>query len=115
MNNCKTAKSQILCTLQISLSNLVVVNSCNNVPVIKNFMSIICKLTWFLNGSNKHKNIMKYILKTRDHKELDFDMLMMMRIYCFNTNDGVFRHCQKLVGHLALILYLGLSSIMAQL
>ena len=37
-------------------------------------MSILCKLTWFPNGSSKQENIMKDILKTEDDKELYFDM-----------------------------------------
>ena len=44
-------------------------------PVINNFMSILCKLIWFLNVSSKQENIMEDILKTEDDKELDFDML----------------------------------------
>ena len=39
--------------------NLVIDNSCENVPVIRNVMAILRKTTSFLNGSSKRKNIMK--------------------------------------------------------
>jgi len=37
--------------------NLVIVNSCQNVPIILNFIAILEKTTWFINGSSKRKNI----------------------------------------------------------
>ena len=59
---------------------------------------------------------MKDILKTGDDKELDFDMLYNdenLFIALLNKKDSAFRKFQKVDGHLVLIVYLGLSSIMA--
>ncbi|XP_056017385.1 52 kDa repressor of the inhibitor of the protein kinase-like [Ostrea edulis] len=55
--------------------NLVIVNSCQNIPVVRNFMAILGKITWFINGSSKRKNIMKSTLDLPAESNLEFDML----------------------------------------
>ena len=50
-------------------------NLVSKVPVMKNFTAILGKITWFLCGSSKRKNIMKDIFKEAGTTDLRFDML----------------------------------------
>ncbi|CAG2185181.1 unnamed protein product [Mytilus edulis] len=43
--------------------SLVVVNSCQSVAVVRNFMAILGKITWFISASSKRKNIIKSVMK----------------------------------------------------
>ena len=48
---------------------LVIVNSCKNVPQIRDAMAILVKISWFLSGCAKGKNIVKSLLK-ENNKDL---------------------------------------------
>ena len=48
-------------------------------------MSILCTLTWFLNGSSKHENIMKNIRKQEMTKNWISICFTMIKIDYFNV------------------------------
>ncbi len=54
--------------------NLVIVKSCQSIPAVRNVMAILSKITWFVCGSSKRKNIMKETLSMTE-KDIDFDLL----------------------------------------
>jgi hypothetical protein len=53
----------------------MIVNSCQNVPVIRNLKAILGKTSWFINGSSKRKNIMKSKSNLLAESHLEFYML----------------------------------------
>ena len=68
--------------------NLVIVTSCKNVPVVRNFMGIAVKLSWFLAASAIRRKIVKDILKRNGTKQqsLAFDLIEQSEDFLFKSN-----------------------------
>ena len=70
--------------------NLVIglVTSCKNVPVVRNFMGIAVKLSWFLVASAIRRKIVKDILKRNGTKQqsLAFDLIEQSEDFLFKSN-----------------------------
>ncbi|CAC5362837.1 unnamed protein product [Mytilus coruscus] len=74
--------------------NLVVVNSCQSVAVVRNFMAILGKITWFISASSKRKNIMKSEMKNEGQIAIQFDLM-------FDQEEGLFSQEKRLLPTLA--------------
>ncbi|CAC5381162.1 unnamed protein product [Mytilus coruscus] len=74
--------------------NLVVVNSCLSVAVVRNFMAILGKITWFISASSKRKNIMKSVMKDEGQIAIQFDLM-------YDQEDGLFSQEKRLLPTLA--------------
>lgn len=74
--------------------NLVVVNSCQSVVVVRNFMAILGKITWFISASSKRKNIMKSIMKDEGQSDVKFDLI-------YDQEEGLFSQGKRLLPTLA--------------
>ena len=53
----------------------LVVNSCQSVAVVRYFMPILGKITWFISASSKRKNIMKSVMKDDGQVAVKFDLM----------------------------------------
>ncbi|CAG2234857.1 unnamed protein product [Mytilus edulis] len=74
--------------------NLVVVNSCQSVAVVRNFMAILGKITWFISASSKRKNIMKSVMKDEGQIAIQFDLM-------YDQEEGLFSQEKRLLPTLA--------------
>lgn len=54
--------------------NLVIVNSCNEVPEVRNFMDAFRELSFFISNSSKRKSIVKSRISQKDTDELLSDL-----------------------------------------
>ncbi|CAC5376014.1 unnamed protein product [Mytilus coruscus] len=77
--------------------NLVVVNSCQSVAVVRNFMAILGKITWFISASSKRKNIMKSVMKDAGQIAIQFDLMYDQEECLFSQEK---RLTQFLLGYL---------------
>ncbi|CAG2212940.1 unnamed protein product [Mytilus edulis] len=74
--------------------NLVVVNSCQSVAVVRNFMAILGKITWFISASSKRKNIVKSVMKDEGQIAIQFDLM-------YDQEEGLFSQEKRLLPTLA--------------
>ena len=54
--------------------NLVIVNSCSEVPEVRNFMDAFRELSFFINNSSKRKSLLKSRISQKDSDELLSDI-----------------------------------------